>query len=220
MIYILAVIAISGTFLSAQSKLSLGIGGIYASPTGDFGDVYKDGFGGLASLNYSLTDNIQLSVSSGYEQFSFNNEKFNQLLTDFFSSFGTTYNVSVDAKLKVIPILLGGKYFLTNTNFRPYAALDLGVDIISVDGSSIKVNGETMDAVKSESKVATAWGIGVGFIYRFAHSISLDVNGKINGNSLQVGTNFSASSGGNSSSQSSNSTVTYFSIGAGLIFEL
>ena len=50
--------------------------------------------------------------------------------------------------------------------------------------------------------------------------ISLDVNGKINGNSLQVGTNFSASSGGNSSSQSSNSTVTYFSIGAGLIFEL
>ncbi|MCL4551357.1 MAG: porin family protein [Bacteroidetes bacterium] len=219
---ILVVLAfiLANVTLSAQTKFGIGVNGTYFAPIGDFGDVYKSGFGGSASLLYNVNDNIQLSLSSGYAQFSFNNEKFNQLLSDFFSAFGTTVKVDINSKLNIIPVMLGGKYFFTNSAFKPYAALDLGLHIVSVDASSFKVNSQSYDAVKGQSKAATAWGIGIGFMYQVAPKINLDVNGKINGNNLEVGTSFSGSTGTSSASQSSNSTVTFLSVGAGLVFEL
>ena len=116
--------------------------------------------------------------------------------------------------------MLGGKYFFTSTAFKPYATLDLGIHIISVTGTSVQVNGQTIDAVASQSKAATAWGLGVGCMYQVAPKICIDVNAKINGDNLETGTNFSASGSGYSSSQSSNSTVTFLSVNAGLLFEL
>ena len=206
--------------LPAQTKFGVGVEGAYLSPTGDFGNVYKSGFGGLASLTYNVTNNVQLSLSSGYSQFSFNNDQFNQMLRDFYSSYGTPPTVNVNSNLKIIPVILGGKYFFTNTAFKPYAALDLGLHIISVSASTMQVNGQTVNAVTGQSKAATAWGLGVGCMYQVAPKICIDVNAKINGDNLETGTNFSASSSGYSSSQSSNSTVTFLSVNAGLLFEL
>ncbi len=206
--------------LTAQNKFGIGVEGTYISPTGDFSDVYNSGFGGSASLTYNVSDNIQLSLSAGYSQLSFNNDHFNQMLRDFYSSYGTTPTVNVNSNLKIIPVMLGGKYFFTNTAFKPYAALDLGVHIVSASASSVQVNGQTINAVASQSKAATAWGVGAGFMYQVARGISIDVNGKINGNNLETGTNFSASSTGYSSSQSSSSTATFLSVNAGLWFEL
>lgn len=219
--FLLAIFILGATtLLTAQSKLGIGVNGSYLSPTGDFGDVYKAGAGGGASLTYAVTNNLQLSANVGYSQLSFNNDKYNQLLNSFFGSFGTAINVNVDSKLKVIPIVLGGKYFLTSTNFRPYATVDVGLHIISADEATVKVNGQTLTAAASESKTATAWGLGAGFLIKAAPKINVDINAKINGNNLEVGTSMSASSGGSSSSQSSNSTMTFFSVSAGLIFEL
>ncbi len=208
------------TTLRAQTKLGIGVEGAYLSPTGDFGNVYKSGFGGLASLTYNVTNNIQLSLSSGYSQFSFNNDQFNQLLNDFLNAFGATANVNINSNLKIIPVMLGGKYFFTSTTFKPYAALDLGLHIVSVSGTSVQVNGQTINAVASQSKAVTAWGLGVGFMYQVAPKVCINVNAKINGDNLEVGTNFSESGTGYSSSQSSTSTVTFLSVNAGLLFEL
>ena len=208
------------TTLRAQTKFGIGVEGAYLSPTGDFGNLYKSGFGGIASLTYKVTDNIQLSFNAGYSQFSFNDDQFNQMLSDFYSSSGTTATVNINSNLKIIPVILGGKYFFTSTAFRPYAALDLGLHIVSVDASSIKINGETLDAVKGQSKAATAWGLGVGCMYQIAPIINIDINAKINSNNLEVGTNFSSSGSTYSSSQSSSSTVTFWSVSAGLLFEL
>lgn len=218
--YVILVLVLSGTLLTAQTKFGLGINGSYLSPTGDFGDVYKSGFGGSGSLSFDATSNLQLSVSVGYSQFSFNNDKFNQLLSDFFSAFGPTTNVDIQSKLNVVPIMLGAKYFVVNTGFKPYALVELGLHFISADAASIKVNGQLMDAVAGQSKTATAYALGVGFIYKIAPKINLDVNGKLNGNNLEVGTNMSASSSGSLVSTSSKSTVAFFSVGVGLHIEL
>lgn len=218
--YVVLFLVLSGTVLLAQSKLGLGLNASYLSPTGDFGDIYKAGMGGGASLTYNVTNSLQLSANVGYSQFSFNNDKYNELLNSFFGAFGSNINVSVESKLKVIPIMLGGKYFLTSTSFKPYAALDLGLHMITADGATVKVGGQTLTAVASETKTATAWGLGAGFLMSVSSKINLDVNAKINGNNLEMGTSMSASSGGSSSSQTSNSTMTFFSISAGLLFEL
>ncbi|KAF0141517.1 MAG: hypothetical protein FD122_1509 [Stygiobacter sp.] len=218
--YIIIVLLFSVTLLTAQTKLGLGVSGSYLNPTGDFGDVYKSGFGGTANLTYDLSDNFQLSAIAGYSQFSFNNEKYNELLSAFFSSFGTEVKVDIQSKLKIIPLMIGGKYFFSSSNFRPYSELNLGLHLVSVDASSIKVNGETLNAVAEQSKSTLGWGLGVGFLYKVAPKVNIDINGKICGNGLEVGTSMSSSSSGYSESQSSNSTVTFFSVSAGLMFEL
>jgi hypothetical protein len=218
--YIIIALLFSVTLITAQTKLGLGINGSYLSPTGDFGDVYKSGFGGTAYLTYDLSENLQLCAIAGYSQFSFNNEKYNELLSAFFSSFGTEINVDIQSKMKIIPLMVGGKYFLSSSNFRPYGELNLGLHIVSVDASSIKINGESLTAVAEQSESTFGWGLGVGFLYKVAPKISLDINAKVNGNGLEVGTSMSSSSSGYSESQSSNSTVAFFSISAGLMFEL
>ena len=214
--YAVILIILCGTLLSAQSKFGVGVSGVFISPTGDFGDLYKSGIGGLASLTYNVTDNIQLSASAGYSALSFNNDKFNELLNDM----GITTKVEIDSDIKIIPLLLGGRYYITKTDFRPYAALDLGLHIVSVSAASVTVAGQTLNAVKEESKAATAWGIGIGFLLKVAPKINIDVNAKINGNSLESSTDLSVSSPGYSYSQSSKSTTTFFSIAAGVLIEL
>ena len=216
---VILALLLTGSLLSAQSKIGVGINAAYLSPTGDFGDLYKSGFGGSASLTFDATENLQLSATVGYAQFSFNNDKFNQMLNDFLGG-GSNANVSVDSKLTLIPIVAGGKYFFSNTNFKPYGEVDLGVHIMSVDGAKVNFGGQSYDATVKESKAAFAWGLGVGFYYAVAPKINLDVNAKINGDSFEMGTNFSSSSGTTTSSQSSKSTAAYFSVAAGLQFAL
>ena len=91
---------------------------------------------------------------------------------------------------------------------------------MSVDGAKVNFGGQSYDATVKESKAAFAWGLGVGFYYAVAPKINLDVNAKINGDSFEMGTNFSSSSGTTTSSQSSKSTAAYFSVAAGLQFAL
>jgi opacity protein-like surface antigen len=213
---VLLTLIFTGTLISAQSKFGIGINGAYVAPTGDYADLYKSGFGGIASLTYDVTDHIQLSASTGFAQQSFNNDKFNELL----NSFGIETKVDVDSKIKIIPILVGAKYFLTNTEFKPYTACDFGVHIVSISASKITVEGRTFDAAKEQSKAAMAWSVGVGFLYKVAPKINIDINAKINGNNLEVGNEMSTSGAGYSSSSSSKSTLTFFTVAAGVLFEL
>lgn len=141
------------------------------------------------------------------------------MLNDFLGG-GSNVNMSVDSKLTLIPVVASGKYFFTTTNFKPYAVLDLGAHIMSVDGAKVTYGGQSYDATIKESKAAFAWGIGVGFYYVVAPKINLDVNAKFNGDNFEMGTSFSSSSGSSSSSQSSKSTAAFFSVSAGLHFEL
>lgn len=213
---VLLALVLTGTLISAQSKFGVGINAGLFAPTGDFNDVYKSGFGGLASLTYDVNSNLQVSLTSGFAQFSFNNDKFNELL----NAFGITQKAEVDSKLNLIPVVLGGKYFISNSSFRPYGEINLGLHLVSVGASSIKSGTQTYQATKEESKAATAWGIGVGFLYNVAPKINLDVNAKFNGNSLEVGTDMSTSTSTTTTSQSSKSTSTFFTVTAGLHFEL
>ncbi|RJP66537.1 MAG: hypothetical protein C4539_11235 [Ignavibacteriales bacterium] len=215
-VYTFMAIVLSGIILSAQTKFGVGVNGMYLSPTGDFGDLYKSGFGGIASVTYNLTDNIQLGVNAGYASVSFNNDHFNEMLNEF----GINEKVDIDSKLSIIPVLLGAKYFFTSSSFKPYAALDLGMHLVSVEASSVTVEGQKFDATAKESKATAGWGIGLGFLAQLAPKINLDVNAKISGDNLEVGSNMSVNSDVYSASQSSKSTVAFFTIAAGLQFEL
>lgn len=212
----LLLLLISFSALSAQSKYHLGVNGVYVSSTGDLADLFDKGIGGLASLSYDVSDRIQLSVTTGYLKLSFNNDYINSQLKEA----GINTTVDVDASMSIIPLMVGGKYFLSSSNFRPYVAADLGLHISKITSEKIIVGGQPFDAVASASETKAAFDFGIGFLYKIAPKINLDVNGKINLNGTEIKKESSFSSGNVTTTQSSESSASFFTISAGILFEL
>ncbi len=214
LVFLTLLISFSAMF--AQSKYSIGVQGTYASATGDMKDLFNNGFGGLATFGFNVSDNIQLSATAGYLKFGFNNDYFNEQLKEA----GLNTTVDVDASLNVIPLMIGGKYFVSSSNFRPYLAADLGLHIMEITSSKVTIGGQEMEAVGSASETKAAFDFGVGFLYKLSSNLNLDVNGKFNINGLQVKKEKSMSSGSTTITESSESNASFFTISAGLSFAL
>lgn len=214
--YLIVAILVAFSTMTAQSKSALGIQGVYASSTGDLADIFDSGFGGSASFFYNLNDNLQLSATAGYIKFSFNNDYFNDQLKDA----GIDATVDVDATLSVIPIMVGARYFLSSSNFKPYLLADAGIHIMEITSSKVTVSGQEFDAVGSASESKGAFDIGAGFLVNIAPKINLDINGKLNLNGLQVKKEKTVSSGSSTTTESSESSATFFTVSAGVSFEL
>jgi outer membrane protein W len=212
---IIVVLLLLGTVLSAQSKLGLGVNGGYLSSTGDLKDLFKDGFGGVASVTYNLTNSFQLSATTGYFGFSFNNDYINDLLREA----GYDKTVNLDATLNLIPIMIGAKYFVGNSQLRPYGCVDLGLHIMSVTVPNAQITSSGVSTNES-TETKAGYAIGVGFLYQLSDKISLDVNAKFNGNGLEVNKSSVKTQGGAVVEESSSSTSTFFSIMAGVWFQL
>lgn len=214
LVFLTLLISFSAMF--AQSKYSIGVQGTYASATGDMKDLFNNGLGGLATFGFNVSDNIQLSATAGYLKFGFNNDYFNEQLKEA----GLNTTVDVDASLNVIPLMIGGKYFVSSSNFRPYLAADLGLHIMEITSSKVTIGGQEMEAVGSASETKAAFDFGVGFLYKLSSNLNLDVNGKFNINGLQVKKEKSMSSGSTTITESSESNASFFTISAGLSFAL
>lgn len=216
-LHLIVLLLISITTLStAQSKFGAGINAGIALPNGDFGDVYNLGFGGGASLTYDLTQEWQLLASAGYYRFSFNDDFFN----DFLKSIGVNETVDVEAPLSLIPIMVGGRYFFSQGDFKPYATAIAGIHIMSVSAEDVNIGGQAYEVNTTETQTKGAWGIGLGFLYKVAPKIYLNVDAKFNGNSSEVTQTTSSQEGDTTVEESSSSTTTFITISAGVQFEL
>ncbi len=204
------------TLINAQSGLGLNVNAGIASPGGDFGDVYNMGFGGNAGLTYDLNESIQLSASAGYYTFAFNNEFYSDLLKEA----GFNITVDVDAPISIIPLMVGGKYFFSVSDFKPYVSAIVGLHIISVSGNSVNLGGTNFDISQSATETKGAWGIGVGFLYKVAPKIFLNLDAKMNGNAAEVGTSTSFQTGNTTVETTSSSTTTFITVSAGVQIEL
>ena len=213
-LFILALL-FTGSLISAQSKLGVGINGGYLSSTGDLGDVFNKGFGGTASLTYNLNNNLQFSATTGYLGFTFNNDYFNQQLQDV----GYNFTVNLDATMNIIPLMVGGKYFFTESQFKPYVGLDLGLHImtITVPTSTITSNGAS---TTKSTETKAGYALGAGFQYSFTDQIALDINAKFNGNGVEIHKSSVKTQGNTTIEESSSSTAAFFSIMAGVWFRL
>lgn len=214
--FTILVLIVAASFISAQSKVGIGIGGVFASPSGDMGDMFKSGFGGLGSVTYDVSKSLQLSLTTGYMSFGFNNDFFNDQLKEA----GINVTVDVDATLAIIPIMVGGKYFLSQENFKPYLAAAAGVHISEITAKSVTVGGVTMDAIQEASETKGAFEAGVGFLYKLSPKLNLDINGKINFNGTEFKKERTTTSGSVTTTETSESTAMFFSIYAGLQLEL
>jgi outer membrane protein W len=213
--YVLFALIFASSLISAQSKFGVGINGGYLSSTGDLKDLFKDGFGATAFAIYNLTNNIQLSATTGYYGFTFNNDFINDQLKEA----GYNKTVNLDVKMNIIPLMVGAKFFLGESQFRPYAGVDLGLHIMTIETPNAEITSSGVSTSKA-TETKAGYAIGAGFLYKVSDNISLDVNAKFNGNGFEVKKTSIKTQGSTTIEESSSSTSAFFSIMAGLCFQL
>lgn len=119
--------AIAGIFafsnVNAQSKdpamngPKLGIGAEFAFPMGNYGDLYKMGYGGSLNYQHPVAPNLNLTVSAGYLGFK---------TKDFLGFSGTS---------GYIPVKVGARYFVAE-NFYLNGEIGAAFDASKGDGTS------------------------------------------------------------------------------------
>ena len=142
-------------------------------PTGDFGDVYKTGFGGTVTGRYGINERLNVGLNLGGQFFKADKDKvFNQ-----------------DVKFRIVPITALVEYNILTGDLKPYVGMDLGlynarVDVGDANDSDTKfgvaptagLNYAVMDnldlnfnfkyhVVFTEDKSTTFVALGLGVIY-------------------------------------------------------
>ena len=145
---LLFVVAVAFVTFSASAQVKLGFGLGYASPMGDIADVTDGGISGHFELGYGITEQIDASIY--YQE-------------DFLAG-GSTSIGSETAEFGAVAIgtyMLNGRYFFTDSKFKPYGSLGLGlasIGSIEIEGSDNGV--EDADAAESTSNFAFRPAIG------------------------------------------------------------
>lgn len=103
---VIFIVLFTFTFVNAQSKMAVGVGGNLALPMGTFGDVANMGFGGGAKFEYVLQSNLHLTGSVQYLMF------------------GAKDDV-VGVEWSIIPVLAGAKYYF---NKNVYTMGEVGMN--------------------------------------------------------------------------------------------
>ncbi|MDY8138058.1 hypothetical protein [Aquimarina sp. 2201CG5-10] len=119
------------TAMNAQVKLGFGVG--YAIPSGDVADFTDGGLSAHVELGYGVTDNIDVSfLYTG--DFLVGSDLTAGAVT------GSIGNVAVGT------YMINGRYYFTESGFRPYGSLAVGlasIGAIEIDGTSAELAAST-----------------------------------------------------------------------------
>ncbi|SHJ07111.1 hypothetical protein [Aquimarina spongiae] len=129
----IAVALFGFTATNAQVKLGFGVG--YAVPSGDVADFTDGGIAAHFELGYGITENIDVSFLYAGDFL---------VGADIVAVAGQT--AAEIGNVAVGSYLLNGRYYFTDTAFKPYGGLGIGlatIGAIEVDGTSAELAAST-----------------------------------------------------------------------------
>lgn len=183
--YILILIFISAFcgITNAQYKYGIGVNAGYSIPVTELANVYKPAFSGEFNASYTLTKEIELLLTAGFNKFEFRNENLNDDLNQL--SPATTMNDIWTAS--VIPFTAGIRYKFDpiSSTIVPYGTAELGVYLTNFDKrleGSIVITGTSITSMSSAKESQTGFGLalGVGTQFEVTPRLSVDVVVKYN----------------------------------------
>ncbi len=136
--FLLFVIIFSLSLLGKSSaQVNIGINGGLQGPLGLFGNLVNIGYGGTVYGNYKINPHFAISVSAGYEKWSYK----------------TSYNLNgsevhidrTSSYLYAVPLMLGGRLLteVPQSRFKPFFGLDVGV-MFTQKSTSIAAHGRNI----------------------------------------------------------------------------
>ena len=124
LVAILVVACSISAFGQATGSWRVGVGAEGGIPIGDFSNFASLGIGGIGSVAYVVDPNFEVTLKSGYLNFS------GKDIT--VPGFGTISGTSGS----IIPILVGGKYYFMPGDTRVYGDAEVGMFSISNGGGT------------------------------------------------------------------------------------
>lgn len=155
---LLFVLMLIGFTSNSNAQISLGVGGGIGLPMGNFGDVAEMGFGGLVRGEYPMSDDMNLTFTTGYLMFG-----------------GKELGVpgaSVKSSWSAIPLLAGAKYFFGD---GLYGMAEVGLNMLTVK-VEMDLLGSKFESDASESKIG--YSAGVGYELPLGDAMKLDLGVK------------------------------------------
>ena len=107
------ILLIIGFTSATKAQISVGAKLGVAMPVGSFAQGYNMGFGGYATVAYSLNNKMDLGFNMGFYAFK-----------------GTDFPANKNPSTRIIPIFADFKYFLNTEGFRPYVGAGAGVYLV------------------------------------------------------------------------------------------
>lgn len=211
MILYLLIIFFYSFSIEAQNKYAVEIDGAALIPTGTFTELYNPSFGIDGSFIFSAHTALQISINTGYHNFTFDNDAFNKSLVEQNSNF----TANLDAPVNLIPLSLGLKYIVGDSRkWKPYFSLDAGIYFytLKISGTITSSSGIETPLETKEDDNDTVIKIGTGILNRLAYDMFLNLSVKYN----ILSDNKSIHYNSNGSVDTNAKTLNFVSILAGL----
>ena len=154
--------------------------GLYIRTLGNFNQVWSSGTGAYVNYGMFFPDHNTLNFQVGYIDYK---------LADDLDSLNGSFNV--------IPLLIGGKYFFTDSRFMPYVSFMNGINIISQtiafhveeiydeEGNLIDEEIHIDESSGDTRLVRYAFQVGLGIMINIVSSLNLDLAVKYNSHFYQ-----------------------------------
>jgi opacity protein-like surface antigen len=163
---------VAATMFTSNAQISVGLTGGVGLPLGDFAAAASTGIGGGLQGRYHLNDNLAIGLNFGYYTFS-----------------GISIDMGPQGKIStsfnIIPVTASCEYFFSDGDFKPFAALDLGMYSLGAKVDATASNGTTLSA---DSPRENKFGFGIGAGAAYGLSDKFDLIGSVKYNTI-VGDN-------------------------------
>jgi len=155
--------------------------GIYIRTLGNFNKVWSSGTGVYVNYGMFFPDHNTLNFQVGYIEYNLQDDLDPQL-----------------GSLTIIPILIGGKYFFTDSRFMPYVSFMNGINIINQtvgfyveeildeDGHVIDEEVHIEEITDNSRIVRYAFQVGLGIMINIVSSLNIDLAVKYNSHFYQT----------------------------------
>jgi len=131
--------------------------GFYIRNLGNFGDVWTNASGGYIGYSIAFPDHNLLMMRTGF----INNKLDDNLKSQEDLAFS-------DARLTIIPIEIGGRYYFFDDKFMPFFQFMNGLNLVF---ENTNLEGESED----KTMLKYAWQVGFGLTVNVISNLSLDI---------------------------------------------
>ena len=155
---------VSGEILPGTegSQSFVSVQGMIFNTIGHFKDAWKEGSGGYIGYGTVYTNYWALTFHTGYITFTHNED----------------LNYTGDPKFTIIPLMVGGRYYLLLDTFRPFLLANGGINIITED---YRLDDKLQDLTRAKTHFQVGAGIGICLI----STLEIELQAKYNSHLLE-----------------------------------
>ncbi len=167
------------TIVFGQIGISIDGGGFF--PVGEFSKTYKQlGYGGEFTFDFINTSSMSLGILAGYQYYEADEEALKNMLLDELNSSlknnaDSYIDLSLEAPLKIYPLVLSAKYFIKGRKWKPFFFFEAGLFFYDLRlNGTLRIGNDIYPLEEQiEKRNSTMLALGFGTKYKITRKFYL-----------------------------------------------